>query len=58
MYAMGKTIERRTFGVSEGQDGHLRLGRENFPEKTTFEHKHPKNGSRNKGRMKESRKKE
>ena len=41
---MGKNIEGRALAMSGGQDGHLRIDKNNFPEKTTFKHKHPENG--------------
>lgn len=32
MHAMQKTIEGRASAASGGQDGHLRVGKESFPE--------------------------
>lgn len=50
---MEKNIEKRALAVSGGHGGHLRVDKESFSEKMTFEHKQHKNGSRNKETMKE-----
>lgn len=50
-HATEKNIDRRVLAVSGGQGGNLRADKESFPEKGTFKHQHPENGSRNNERM-------
>ena len=50
-HATEKNIDGRVLAVSRGQGGNLRADKESFPEKGTFKHQHPENGSRNNERM-------
>lgn len=47
----GEEYRQRVLAVSGGQGGNLRADKESFPEKGTFKHQHPENGSRNNERM-------